>query len=99
MEAIEKKTGTRIASLDALRGFDMFWIMGGQGLVYAIATALGHPGFKAHFDHVPWDGLNFVDTIFPLFLFIAGVTFPFSVISWQSCSVISFMMSRPSSFV
>ena len=72
------KTGGRLASLDALRGFDMFWIMGGQGLVYAIATALGHPGFKAHFGHVPWDGLNFVDTIFPLFLFIAGVTFPFS---------------------
>ena len=75
---METKTGGRLASLDALRGFDMFFIMGGQGLIYAIATALGHPDFKDSFGHVPWDGLHFVDTIFPLFLFIAGVTFPFS---------------------
>jgi len=27
---------------------------------------------------VPWDGLNFMDTVFPTFLFLAGVTFPFS---------------------
>ena len=31
---------TRLASLDALRGFDMLFIMGGEGLVYAVAAAL-----------------------------------------------------------
>lgn len=29
-------------------------------------------------EHVPWDGFRFYDMIFPLFLFIAGVAFPFS---------------------
>lgn len=69
---------TRLASLDALRGFDMLFIMGGQGLVYAVAAALGHPGFEASFGHVEWHGLQFMDVIFPLFLFMAGVSFPFS---------------------
>ena len=69
---------TRLASLDALRGFDMLFIMGGEGLVCAIAAALGHPDFKASFGHVEWHGLQFMDVIFPLFLFMAGVSFPFS---------------------
>ena len=68
----------RLASLDALRGFDMLFIMGGEGLVYAVAAALGHPEFKASFGHVEWHGLQFMDIIFPLFLFMAGVSFPFS---------------------
>lgn len=29
--------------------------------------------------HAAWDGLTHHDTIFPLFLFIAGVSFPFSL--------------------
>ena len=42
---------TRLASLDVLRGFDMLFIMGGEGLVSAVAAALGHPGFAASFGH------------------------------------------------
>ena len=68
----------RLASLDALRGFDMFWIMGGEALVYAIAALCGCPDFQKHFGHVPWEGLQFMDTVFPTFLFMAGVSFPFS---------------------
>ena len=56
----------------------MLFIMGGEGLVCAIAAALGHPDFKASFGHVEWHGLQFMDVIFPLFLFMAGVSFPFS---------------------
>ena len=69
---------TRLASLDALRGFDMFFIMGGEALFCAIAVAFGHPEFKMRFGHVSWNGLHFMDIIFPLFLFMAGVSFPFS---------------------
>ena len=76
-QAVTEKT-TRLMSLDALRGFDMLFIMGGQGLICAIAAALGHPEFKASFGHVGWHGLQFMDCIFPLFLFMAGVSFPFS---------------------
>ena len=68
----------RLLSLDALRGFDMLFIMGGDGLVCAVAGVLGFPDFKANFGHVPWHGLQFMDIVFPLFLFLAGVSFPFS---------------------
>jgi len=68
----------RLASLDALRGFDMLFIMGGEGLVCAIAAALGFPEFKDGFGHAAWHGFHFMDVVFPLFLFMAGVSFPFS---------------------
>ena len=74
----EKKSFGRLASLDALRGFDMLFIMGGEALVCAIAALCGDPAFGRKFGHVPWHGLQFMDTVFPLFLFMAGVSFPFS---------------------
>ena len=70
--------GSRLMSLDAFRGFDMFWIMGGEALACAVAALLGYPGFEKHFGHVRWEGLQFMDTVFPTFLFMAGVSFPFS---------------------
>ena len=72
------KSSGRLASLDAVRGFDMFFIMGGEGLVVALAALFGVEGFRETLGHVPWDGLHFMDTVFPTFLFLAGVTFPFS---------------------
>ena len=74
----DTKGSGRLASLDAVRGFDMFFIMGGEGLIVALATLFGVQGFHESFGHVPWDGLHFMDTVFPTFLFLAGVTFPFS---------------------
>ena len=70
---------SRLASLDALRGFDMLFIMGGEGLVCAIASALGFSEFSKAFGHAEWHGLHFMDLVFPLFLFMAGVSFPFSL--------------------
>ncbi len=71
----------RLLSLDALRGFDMFWITGGQKIIYALATLTGWPVFKwihLQMHHVDWEGFAFYDLIFPLFLFLAGVSMPFS---------------------
>ena len=71
----------RLHSLDALRGFDMFWIMGGEGIFAGLASLTGWPVFvwcAEQLDHVPWHGFHFYDMIFPLFLFIAGISFPFS---------------------
>ena len=70
--------GNRLMSLDAFRGFDMFWIMGGEGLLCTIAALFGFPNFGKSFGHVPWEGLQFMDTVFPTFLFMAGASFPFS---------------------
>ena len=72
----------RLYSLDALRGFDMFWIMGGEGIFVGLASLTGWPIFKwwaIQCEHVPWHGFHFFDMIFPLFLFIAGISFPFSL--------------------
>ena len=68
----------RLASLDALRGFDMLFIMGGETLLCAVAAAFGCPELSKTLGHAPWQGLHFMDLVFPLFLFIAGVSFPFS---------------------
>jgi predicted acyltransferase len=76
-------TRERLHSLDALRGFDMLWITGGDALMKALAVATGLPVFKwmaSQMDHVEWEGFRFYDLIFPLFLFIAGCTIPFSLI-------------------
>ena len=78
MTSNDSSSGSRLASLDAVRGFDMFFIMGGEGLIVALAALFGFRDFGATFGHVPWDGLHFMDTVFPTFLFLAGVTFPFS---------------------
>jgi predicted acyltransferase len=74
----------RIYSLDALRGFDMFWIIGGGELFQALSKCF--PGrftenIAAQMEHVPWAGFHFYDLIFPLFLFISGATIPLAVLS------------------
>ena len=73
---------SRLQSLDALRGFDMFFIMGGAGLLAALAIWFPcsfTEELARQMDHVEWNGLAHHDTIFPLFLFIAGISFPFSL--------------------
>ena len=74
----------RLLSLDALRGFDMFWIAGGGTLVEVIAKYSGASWLKpvvGQLEHVPWAGFHFEDLIFPLFMFISGVAIPFALIS------------------
>jgi predicted acyltransferase len=77
-----KQSSKRLYSLDALRGFDMFWIMGGESIFIALAAITGWPVFQwwaEQLKHVQWHGFHFYDMIFPLFLFIAGISFPFSL--------------------
>jgi len=72
----------RLLSLDALRGFDMFWIMSGEGIVHALAKATQWPlllWMSGQLHHTAWNGITFYDMIFPLFLFIAGVSMPYSM--------------------
>jgi predicted acyltransferase len=72
----------RLQSLDALRGFDMFWIAGGGGIFAGLAALTKWPVLQwwaAQMEHAQWHGFTFEDMIFPLFLFIAGISFPFSL--------------------
>jgi predicted acyltransferase len=74
----------RLLSLDALRGFDMFWITGGSYLIEVIAKYSGASWLNPiveQMEHVPWNGFHFYDLIFPLFMFISGVAIPFALVS------------------
>lgn len=77
----DMEPGKRLASLDVLRGMDMLLIMGLSALIAKLCTAFGWGSecwLAKQVCHVEWDGLALQDTIFPLFLFIAGVAWPFS---------------------
>lgn len=74
-------TSGRLESLDALRGFDMFWIVGGSEVLRALLKGTGNPwlsALDAQFTHFEWEGFHFFDLIMPLFLFMIGVSMPFS---------------------
>src|SRR5205807_5133841 len=72
----------RLMSVDALRGFDMFWIIGADSLVAALnkMSRTGTTSFLAdQLEHAEWAGFHFYDLIFPLFVFLAGVSLVFSL--------------------
>src|SRR5476649_2447444 len=72
----------RLVSLDVLRGFDMFWILGADALCYGLARMWKFPPFTwlaTQLDHEDWAGLHFYDLIFPLFVFIVGVSVVYSL--------------------
>lgn len=72
----------RLMSLDALRGFDMFWILGADALVVAL-NKLGHCAptqfLAKELSHCDWQGMHFYDLIFPLFVFMMGISTVFSL--------------------
>jgi len=75
-------TSPRLLSLDALRGFDMLWIIGAEFVVRELAKWLNSPQLQVvsgQLDHVDWDGLQAYDLVFPLFMFLSGVAIPFSL--------------------
>lgn len=72
----------RLVSLDALRGVDMFWIIGGDAIFRSLnkISSEGWVGALAdQFEHVSWEGFRFYDLIFPLFIFIIGVSLVYSL--------------------
>lgn len=80
-KVIPEKT-ERLLSLDALRGFDMFWIIGGGAIFEALAKFTNWAPLNWWSDqlqHVEWEGFRFEDLIFAMFLFIAGVSIPLSI--------------------
>ena len=59
----------------------MFWILGMEAVGAAIAKASHAPWGKfiaEQLDHAGWAGFRFLDLIFPLFIFISGVSLVYS---------------------
>jgi len=74
----------RLMSLDAFRGFVMFWIVGGEALAHALAKLDGVQSevlntVMIQLKHVSWEGFRFYDLIFPSFVFIVGASVAFSL--------------------
>jgi predicted acyltransferase len=86
-EQIADARPERLSSIDALRGFDMFWIVGGDRVAQVVGRWWDTPesrSFAQQFEHVEWEGFRFYDLIFPLFLFTVGLVLPFSLRKYQS---------------
>lgn len=73
----------RVMSVDALRGFSIFWIIGADGAVRALERMLRDKGpvlssvgnfLGTQMTHADWEGFRFYDFIFPLFIFVTGVS-------------------------
>jgi predicted acyltransferase len=73
----------RVLSVDAVRGFSIFWIIGADGAVIALERMLRDKGpvlssvgefLGTQMTHAEWEGFRFYDFIFPLFIFITGVS-------------------------
>lgn len=79
---MDENKKARVVAIDALRGFDMFFIIGGGSVLIQLATLL-HPAAGEFIDtqlkHVDWEGFRFIDLVMPLFVFLAGCSLPFSI--------------------
>ncbi len=72
----------RVVSVDTLRGFDMFWIIGGDLLIRRLADVVDAPWgefLRTQVMHTSWNGFTFYDLIFPLFLFVVGLSMTYSM--------------------
>lgn len=79
--SIKPVGSARLISLDVFRGWTMFWIVGGSALMTGLA-ALGHnrviDEVTYQLGHSTWQGLRFIDLIWPSFMLMTGMSLPFS---------------------
>ena len=72
----------RLESLDILRGLDLFLLVFLQPILMSIGEIWNNSTYHAilyQFDHETWEGFRLWDLIMPLFLFMTGITIPFSL--------------------
>lgn len=77
----------RLASLDILRGFDLFLLLFLQPILVSISRAYSSPWYDAvmhQLDHEIWQGFRLWDLVMPLFLFMTGAAMPFSFSKYRS---------------
>mgnify|MGYP000408954604 CR=1 FL=1 len=90
MNKVPENDFTRLASLDILRGFDLFLLVFFQPVFVALARQLNLPFLDEvlyQFDHEVWEGFRFWDLVMPLFLFMTGASMPFSLSKYKTASV------------
>ena len=86
---MEKTTYKRLESLDALRGFDLFFLVALGPLAHSLARAADVGWLNDcmwAFNHVQWEGFSPWDLIMPLFLFMSGASMPFALSRYKGVS-------------
>jgi predicted acyltransferase len=88
MRPLPAAASVRVGSIDALRGFSIIWILGGDGLMWSLGEMSSATGpipsavgrfLSTQFTHVDWEGIRFYDFIFPLLIFVTGISIVFSL--------------------
>lgn len=76
------KATKRLESLDALRGFDLLFLVGISRILKSLSDAIDAPWFDRFmwwFEHVEWQGFSTWDLVMPLFMFMSGVSIPYAL--------------------
>ena len=84
---MKKILAQRLESLDILRGFDLFMLVTIEPVLLALKDIVSLPLFKTimiQFDHCKWEGFLMWDLVMPLFMFMAGVSIPFSLSKYKN---------------
>lgn len=79
---MKNQLSPRLESLDVLRGFDLFLLVGLETVVHHLSSAMDNPDFHSFmwcFTHVDWEGFSTWDLVMPLFMFMSGITIPFAL--------------------
>ncbi len=79
---MENQQPQRLESLDVLRGFDLFMLVGLETAIHQLASAVDTSSFHSFmwcFTHVDWEGFSPWDLVMPLFMFMSGITIPFAL--------------------
>lgn len=78
----------RLLSLDVLRGLDLFLLVALQPVLRAVLLQLDCEALNGtllyQLDHAEWEGLRIWDMVMPLFLFMSGVTMPYSLPKYRT---------------
>ena len=86
MASATSLTKPRLASLDILRGMDLFLLVILEDILGKLNKVLSGPAWDAVWhqcNHVPWHGFVLWDLIMPLFMFMSGITIPFSMAKYK----------------
>ena len=76
----------RLESLDILRGFDLFCLVGLEAVIHALNRGIDVPWFHPVmqcFTHADWKGFTPWDLVMPLFMFMSGITIPFALARYK----------------
>ena len=78
----------RLLSLDVLRGLDLFLLVALQPVLVAVLSQLDcgvlNDTLLHQLDHAEWEGMRVWDMVMPLFLFMSGVTMPYSLPKYRT---------------